>query len=169
MNFQPFMSTSRVCFPSPKPPDPVTRASVSYAAVVAGPSPLPSLNPRFSPFVLPARQVGSKEGRPSICFSKVEIGECEKRFAFSIVAKFTVGRPSLGEIQAAFQGALSTTGRVTISEVWDSRHLFIIFDFEDDVPVALASPLRKIGNAMFRLFRWSADYNYRRESAISTV
>lgn len=136
---------------------------------MAGPAVRSPFKPRFPPLVLPARQVGSKEGKPSICFSGAEIGACEKRFEHSVIAKFTVGRPRLAEIQKAFQSSWATTGRVSISAVWDSRHLLVIFDSEDDVRVALASSLNKVGHALFRRFRWHPDYNPKRESATSTI
>ncbi|CAM8891275.1 unnamed protein product [Rhodiola kirilowii] len=39
----------------------------------------------------------------------------------------------------------STTGRVTISNIWDGRHILVILDSELDAMTALACPLRKVG------------------------
>lgn len=78
-----------------------TSGPMSYARAVTGPSSSstqaqrPSYKPRFPPLSFPARHVGSKEGRPTISFTGVEVGACVKQFEFSLVAKFTVGRPSV--------------------------------------------------------------------------
>lgn len=52
--------------------------------------------------------------------------------------------------------------------VWDERHLMVILDSEDDVIAALTSPLRKVQHAMFRLFRYTPEYNPRHESMTTT-
>ncbi|KAL9666942.1 hypothetical protein QQ045_001286 [Rhodiola kirilowii] len=39
---------------------------------------------------------------------------------------------------------------------------------EEDAKVALTSPLRKVGDAMFCLFRYTPDYNHRMESATTS-
>lgn len=129
----------------------------------------PTLKPRFPSISLPARQVGAKNGLPAISFTSSEIGACEKLFEHSIVAKFMVGRPQLSEIHRTFASHWAVAGRASISEIWDSRHILIIFDSEEDVRVALSSPFKKVGHAFFRLFRWSADYNPKREFTVTTV
>lgn len=77
----------------------------------------PKLRPRFPPLSVPSRQVGVKDGKPAISFSGAEVRACEKRFAFSLVAKFTVGRPTLGEIRKAFQTNWVIAGRTSSSEI----------------------------------------------------
>ncbi|KAL9691594.1 hypothetical protein QQ045_012018 [Rhodiola kirilowii] len=44
----------------------------------------------------------------------------------------------------------------------------IIIDSEEDARVALTSPLRKVRHAMFRFFRYTPDYNPRKESSTTT-
>lgn len=185
------MASSSAHHPSPKPPDihssrvdggktsnppenhPTSdNRRTSYASIVAGASSPPMrqvLRPRFPPLSLPARQVSSKDGCPSISFTGAEIGACEKLFEHSIVAKFTVGRPNLPEIQKAFVSQWRIAGRASLSSIWDSRHVLIVFDSEDDVRVALSSSLNKVGHAYFRLFRWFPDYNPKQESTVKTV
>ncbi|KAL9686291.1 hypothetical protein QQ045_023747 [Rhodiola kirilowii] len=115
------------------------------------------------------RQVGSKEGFLAISFSVEEVKAGAKWYDFSLVAKFSIGRPLLADIQKSFQAAWKINGRTMISEVWDSRHILVILDSEQDVTTALASPGRKIGHSLFRLFRWSTDYNPRKESSTTTI
>ncbi|KAL9687094.1 hypothetical protein QQ045_031490 [Rhodiola kirilowii] len=44
----------------------------------------------------------------------------------------------------------------------------IILNSEEDASIALTSPIRKVGHAMFRLFRYTPDYNPRHESTTTT-
>ncbi|KAL9679057.1 hypothetical protein QQ045_016911 [Rhodiola kirilowii] len=44
----------------------------------------------------------------------------------------------------------------------------VILDSEVDAVTALTSPIRKVRHAMFRLFRYSADYDPRKESSATT-
>lgn len=191
------MASSSLHHPSPKPPDilndvsmelrnPISTSDMaaaqnpslkppSYASMVLGTSSQandlnrPTLKPRFPPLSLPTRQVGSKDGRPAISFTGAEVGACEKRFEFSIIAKFTVGRPRISEILTALQESWPIVGRITISEIFDGRHVLIILDSEADVRTALSSSLHKIGHALFRLFRWSPSYNPKKESKFATI
>lgn len=153
-----------------KPPDTNTQEggkgqTRSFAAVASSQRP----RPRFQPIRLPPRQPGLKDGKPAVSFTSTEIQAGAKRFDFSLVAKFTIGKPSLSEIQRAFQSNWNLTGRATISEIWDSRHVLIILDSEEDVTAALSCPLRKINHSMFRLFRWNIDYNPKKESTTTTA
>ncbi|CAM8993760.1 unnamed protein product [Rhodiola kirilowii] len=128
----------------------------------------PRLIPRFKPVELPARQYTTVNGRPSVSFTTAEFVAGASLFQFSLVAKFTVGRPTIEEIRQVFKENWQIQGRATISDIWDSRHLMIILDSEEDARVALTSPIRRVGHAMFRLFRYSPDYNPRKESTITT-
>lgn len=121
----------------------------SYANVASSSRSRTKLRPRFPPLSLPTRQVGTKDGKPIISFSRSEIGACEKRFEYSIIAKFTVGRPNLGEMQRVFQSSWSISGCASLSEIWDSRHVLFIFDSKEDVRVALSSSFNKVGHAYF--------------------
>ncbi|KAL9681629.1 hypothetical protein QQ045_013415 [Rhodiola kirilowii] len=74
----------------------------------------------------------------------------------------------MASLKRTFLSAWKIEGRVTISSNWDDRHIVIILDSEKDVNEVLTNPLRKIGHAMFRLFRWSPDYNPKKESTTVT-
>ncbi|KAL9664996.1 hypothetical protein QQ045_020405 [Rhodiola kirilowii] len=79
-----------------------------------------------------------------------------------------MGRPSIEEICLVFKEHWPVKGMATVSDIWGSRHLMIILDSEEDAKVSLTSSLRKVGHAMFRLFRYTPDYNPRRESTTTT-
>ncbi|CAM8982810.1 unnamed protein product [Rhodiola kirilowii] len=156
-----------------KPPDPShvdeslippQAAKLSFAAATSK----PLLQPRFQPIPLSSRQYGQVDGKPTVYFTTAEFDAGAALFRHSLIAKFTLGRPSIAEIRTVFKENWRITGRATISEIYDGRHLMIILDSEDDAKIALTSPIRKVGHSMFRLFRYTPDYSPRRESTTTT-
>lgn len=148
-----------------KPPDPTT-GSISFAVAVARPQ--LQLQPRFDEIPLPARQYGAKEGKPLIPFSSPELDAGANPFQFSLIAKFSMGRPPISVIRETFQANWPIKRRATISDIWDGCHLLIIFDCEEDVSTVLVSPLRRVQHVMFRLFRYTRGFNPKREVTTTT-
>ncbi|KAL9659166.1 hypothetical protein QQ045_024030 [Rhodiola kirilowii] len=152
-------------------------ASTSYASAVKSNSQTTSFSaattrtrlvPRFKTIDLPSRQYSTIDGKPSVHFTAAEFEAGVALFKHSLVAKFTMGRPTIEVIRQVFKENWHIKGRATVSDIWDSRHLMIILDSEEDANAVLTSPLRKIGHAMFRLFRYSTDYSPRMESSTTT-
>ncbi|KAL9670046.1 hypothetical protein QQ045_007597 [Rhodiola kirilowii] len=71
-------------------------------------------------------------------------------------------------VKQPFLASWKIKGRVTIFSNWDDRHVVIILDSEKDVNEVLTNPLRRVGHTMFRLFRWTPDYNPKKESTTVT-
>ncbi|KAL9679653.1 hypothetical protein QQ045_017519 [Rhodiola kirilowii] len=92
--------------------------------------------PTSSPF----REMDTRErivwsggwGKPSVHFTVAEFEAGEALFRFSLIAKFTVGRPSIAEIREVFKAHWAIKGRATVSDIWDGRHVMIILDSEED-------------------------------------
>lgn len=108
------------------------------------------------------------EGEPMVSFLLAELDAGTRCFQFSLIAKFTIGRPSIDIIRQAFQANWDIKGRATLSEIWDGRHLFVILDSEEDMVTALTCPMRKNQHAMFRLFRYTPEYNPQQEATVTT-
>ncbi|KAL9672881.1 hypothetical protein QQ045_029134 [Rhodiola kirilowii] len=136
----------------------------SFASIVSRPKGAP----RFPEIQLAARQYGVKDGVPSITFTLAEYQAATLRFAHTLIAKFQIGRPPFEVVKNTMLSTWKIEGRVTIASNWDDRHVIIILDSERDVNEILTSPLRRVGHTMFRLFRWSADYNPKKESPTVT-
>ncbi|KAL9691662.1 hypothetical protein QQ045_012087 [Rhodiola kirilowii] len=102
------------------------------------------LQPRFRPVELPSHQYSSVDGKPSVQFTTVEFDVGAALFRHSLVAKFTMGRPSIEEIRNTFKANWPIKGRATVSDIWDARHLMIILDSEEDATSVLTSPLHKV-------------------------
>ncbi|KAL9680909.1 hypothetical protein QQ045_012690 [Rhodiola kirilowii] len=137
----------------------------SFAALVA----IPQSTARFPPITLPPRHYGSRDGCPLISFTAAELNAGAKRFEYTLIAKFTIGRPTLKDIRQFLDAHWGIKGRMTITDIWDGRHVAIILNSEDDVRAALTYPIQKIGHAFFRMFRWSVDYNPKREATRITA
>ncbi|CAM8917057.1 unnamed protein product [Rhodiola kirilowii] len=128
----------------------------------------PKVTPRFPEIQLASRQYGTKDGVPSISFSPAEYQAATQRLAHTLIAKFQIGRPPFEVVKKTMLSAWKIEGRVTIASNWDDRHVIIILDSEKDVNEILTNPLRRVRHTMFRLFRWSADYNPKKESPTVT-
>ncbi|CAM8983250.1 unnamed protein product [Rhodiola kirilowii] len=126
------------------------------------------LAPRFPDVKMSARQYGISEGKPIVSFSSAEVAAGAAFFKYSLVAKFSFGRPSISEIQGVLKKNWDFKGRCTLSEIWDDRHIMVILDSEADAITVLTSPIRKVGLATFRLFRYSPDFDRRTEPATTS-
>ncbi|CAM8904324.1 unnamed protein product [Rhodiola kirilowii] len=126
----------------------------------------PKDKPSFAAMV--SRQYGMKDGVPSISFTSAEYQAASQRFSHTVIAKFLFGRPPFETVKQSMLAAWKIEGRISISSNWDDRHVVIILDNEKDVNEVLTNPLRKIGHTMFRFFKWSPDYNPKKESSIVT-
>ncbi|KAL9688679.1 hypothetical protein QQ045_033102 [Rhodiola kirilowii] len=140
-----------------RPPDPSdlavnksTQPIASFAAVVR--SRLPD---QFPPIKLPPRQYVFKDGLPIISFTKVEVQPGKDRLQFAIVAKFSSGRLPINDIRRSLVSA------------WG--HILIILLSSDDANKVLAHLMRKVVQSMFRLFRWSPDFHYRKGPTTTTA
>ncbi|KAL9679253.1 hypothetical protein QQ045_017109 [Rhodiola kirilowii] len=151
------------------PPDPNLMVlegnrKATFASIIAR----PASSPRFPEIQLAARQYGLKEGVPMVTFTSAEYQAATQRLAHTLIAKFQIGRPPFEVVKQTFLGSWKIEGRITISSNWDDRHIVIILDSEKDVNAVLTSPLRRVGHTMFRLFRWTPDYNPKKESTTVT-
>ncbi|KAL9676488.1 hypothetical protein QQ045_004702 [Rhodiola kirilowii] len=117
---------------------------------------------RFPPIQLASRQYGSKDGKPSISFTPAELQVGVDYLKFSLMAKFSGGRPPIEDIRKAFSTAWTLIGQCSIG-AWDARHILIVLDTEQDARRVLVHPMRKLGHSLFRVFRWMKDFSTRRE------
>ncbi|KAL9661238.1 hypothetical protein QQ045_026060 [Rhodiola kirilowii] len=86
----------------------------------------------------------------------------------SIKRRRRVGRPPFETVKKTILSTWKIEGRITITSNLDDRHVVIILESEKDVIEVLTSSLRRVGHTMFRLFRWSADYNPKKEPTTVT-
>ncbi|KAL9671457.1 hypothetical protein QQ045_009025 [Rhodiola kirilowii] len=51
----------------------------------------------------------------------------------------------------------------------DARHILIVLDSEQEARKVLTHPSRKLGHALFQVFRWSKDFDTKKESSVTTT
>lgn len=159
--------------PDPKPPDIGKRSFAEVVRTAAESVDFRSRNEiraisRLGAIELTARNYGRYEGEYSIPFSPEEIEAGGRSFQHTLIAKFTAGRPPIEEIRKTLQENWKIRGRATICDIWDSRHLLVILDSEEDAVAALTSQVRRIKQTYFRLFRFSDEYNPKSEVPVTT-
>ncbi|KAL9687241.1 hypothetical protein QQ045_031640 [Rhodiola kirilowii] len=74
----------------------------------------------------------------------------------------------MDEIHRAFISVWGLDASTTIGAL-DARHILIIHLSGGDVNKVLAHPMRKVGQSMFRMFRWSLDFHTRKETMTTTA
>ncbi|KAL9664842.1 hypothetical protein QQ045_020251 [Rhodiola kirilowii] len=123
---------------------------------------------RFPVIQLAPRQYGSKDGKPAVSFTAEELRVGAEHLKYSLIAKFSSGRPPIEEVRRALLASWSLVGQVSIG-AWDARHVLIVLDSEQDACKVLANPVRKLGHYMFRVFRWFKDFSTKREPTTTTA
>uniref|UniRef100_A0A7N0TIM6 DUF4283 domain-containing protein n=1 Tax=Kalanchoe fedtschenkoi TaxID=63787 RepID=A0A7N0TIM6_KALFE len=51
----------------------------------------------------------------------------------------------------------------------DGRHIILILSSEKDATSILTQGPRKVGTSLFRLFRWTSELHFRRESTVISI
>ncbi|KAL9672748.1 hypothetical protein QQ045_029000 [Rhodiola kirilowii] len=148
---------------APSVTDSTDAPTLSFAAVIKG-----KPDRRFPPIRLAARQYGLKDGKPYITFTPANLQAGADNLKHSLVAKFSGGRPHIEEVRRAFMATGGLSGHCFV-EAWDAWHILIILDSEADARKVLAHPMRKLSHALFRVFRWSKDFNTRQEPISTTT
>ncbi|KAL9676912.1 hypothetical protein QQ045_005134 [Rhodiola kirilowii] len=114
------------------------------------------------------KMASQKDGKPLISFTKAKVRAGKDRLQNALVTKFSAGRPHIDEVRRALCSAWALPAPPTIGAL-DARHVLVIAVSADDANTILAHPVRKINQSFFRVFRWSPDYNTRKEpTPIST-
>ncbi|CAM8925089.1 unnamed protein product [Rhodiola kirilowii] len=135
----------------------------SYASIIKA-----ALCNRFPTIPLVPRQYGTKDGKPSVTFSQTELQAGVDNLKHSLVAKFSTGRPPIEEVRRAFMASWGLGGKCSIGAL-DARHILIVLDSEQEARKVLAHPSRKLGHAFFRVFRWTKDFDTKKESPVTTA
>ncbi|KAL9658972.1 hypothetical protein QQ045_021145 [Rhodiola kirilowii] len=71
-------------------------------------------------------------------------------------------------IHRTFSQAWGISNECSIGAL-DARHILIILTSEEESNRILSHPMRKVGQSLFRLFRWNADFHRRKESTVTTT
>ncbi|KAL9662640.1 hypothetical protein QQ045_027473 [Rhodiola kirilowii] len=122
---------------------------------------------KFPTIQLAPRQYGLKDGKPVVWFTQAELQPRIQRLQHSLIAKFSAGRPQIDEVRRLMNQAWAMKEPAIIGAM-DARHVLIILSSATEANRILSHPLRKIGNYLFRLFRWSQDFKRNKEPTTTT-
>ncbi|KAL9669371.1 hypothetical protein QQ045_006917 [Rhodiola kirilowii] len=150
--------------PPPCPPDPPDIPKPSFATITQQGTRVRKITyeRRFPPIQLPARQYGTKEGKPSISFTAAEQQAGIDNLKHSLVVKFSGGRPPIEVVRTALEEAWKVNGACSIGAL-DTRHILVVLQSEADARLVLSHPMRKLGHSLFRIFRWSVEFDTKKE------
>ncbi|OVA10378.1 protein of unknown function DUF4283 [Macleaya cordata] len=136
--------------------------SKQYASLLA---PRPSTS---TPTWVPEYRLSMKDGIPAIRFSPHDLLRSEQIMAFSLILKFSAGRPPLNDIKAHIELHWGLTGKYVVGLI-DPRHILLRLSSELEVTKVLVREKKHIQGYWFRIFRWSSSFNPKKESSLAPV
>lgn len=122
----------------------------------------------LKPVVLANHPPAFVDNIPAILLTSLEDEQLCKRRENTLIMKFFAGRPKLFQIRdpTAAEWQLETPPTVGVLDV---RHVTLHMESAADTNRALARDSNKMNTSMFRLFRWSPDFEVGKESTIVAV
>ncbi|KAH0727708.1 hypothetical protein KY290_003412 [Solanum tuberosum] len=160
--------TERITQPK-DPPKVLTTSTASNskksaAEIVAGP---PTTNKSMSSSVLARHTMHN--GKPAIIFKALDYyGVMAQDCKWTLVGKFTMGRPRIEAIISKFLEQQPLVGKVRIG-AYDYRHVFIEFNNEVDFNTVYFKRFMSIVGSLMRLFKWSPDFDPNEETSLAPI
>ncbi|XP_071933183.1 uncharacterized protein [Coffea arabica] len=121
--------------------------------------------PANSPIYL--RPITTFKGEAAVVFSKEEADKLAAPFHWTLVGKFSHGRPSL-EAMRKFFSSLNLKDHVSIG-LLDYRHVLLRCAAEADFNRIWTRGLWHLGKHPTRVFKWTRDFHGHRESSLVSV
>lgn len=138
--------------------------SQSYAAVVTKAYTTPSL----TPVPLANRPITYVANMPAIILTSVEEDQLRKQRENTLIMKFSAGMPNLYEIRSHIHSEWNLERSPAVGII-DKRHITLHMASSMDTKRALAHTTNKIKTSMFRVFRWTPDFEVGKDSALAAV
>lgn len=122
----------------------------------------------MKPVALAHRPMTYVENMPAIIFTPIEEDQLCRQRENTLIMKFSAGKPRLEEIRAHIAATWGLEKPPAVGYL-DPRHVTINMASPEDTKQALARPSNKIDNSLFRLFRWTPDFEIGKESSLVAV
>ena len=116
---------------------------------------------------IPIRQATVYKGEAAVIFSRADAEKLAEPFRWSLVGKFSHGRPSLEDIRKFF-ASLNLKDHIFIG-LMDYRHVLIKCSAEADFNRIWTRGIWQLGKFPMRVFRWSREFHVLRESSLVPV
>lgn len=150
------MDSIGVHFPIKKP----STADIKSFAAIIGCAPL--MKPLVS-----IKEPSSFRGDPAIFFSAKGFPHLAEPFKFSLVGKFSHGRPSMDIIRKVF-ASMDLKAEASIGLI-DNKHILIRLNLEEDFHRLCLKEIWFIPLFPMHIFKWSHDFHPTAESSVAPV
>lgn len=151
--------------PSASAPATTTSPPLSYSAVAAK---APMVFPRLHPVPLASRPPTFVDNIPAILFTNVEEEQLRRQRENTLILKFSAGKPSPYEIRCHIASEWNLDIQPAVG-ILDPRHITLHMGSAADTKRALAHTENKIKTSLFRLFRWTPDFEVGKDSSLAAV
>ncbi|KAL3625034.1 hypothetical protein CASFOL_031702 [Castilleja foliolosa] len=105
---------------------------------------------------------------PACIISNMELEQEEKQFEYALILKFSAGRPSLFDIKNHIYNSWEMKSDPVIT-LLDARNVLLIAENQEDMIKAQTQPSRRINASLYRIFRWSRDFDFNKDDKIVPV
>lgn len=159
------MPPPSVAAPMRDGPSSATPAALSYCAVASKPS---LTTPRLVHVPLVYRPAAYVDNTPALLLTPMEEELLRKQRENTLIMKFTSQHPNLYEIRSHIHTEWNLESPPAVGEL-DVRHVTIHMASTTDTKRALAHPANKVKESLFRLFRWTPDFEIGKDSSFTVV
>lgn len=146
------------------PPTSLSVGGPSYSSVAAR----APRSPKLAPVPLGSRPATQVNNIPAILLTQTEEEQLCKQRKNTLIMKFSAGRPTPYAIRSHIHSEWKLDAAPAVGVI-DHRHVSIHMASAADTKRALARPSNKINTNLYRLFRWTPDFEVGRESSFTAV
>lgn len=119
-------------------------------------------------YLVIARQTTHND-MPAVIFKAEDYyGVMADECKWTLVGKFTYGRPRIEVIRSNFLEQIPLKGKVRIG-AYDYRHIFIDFNTEEDLNEVYFRRFLSISGSVMRIFKWNLDFDPNAETSIAPI
>lgn len=147
----------------------VSSLPISYATVVSSSLIRHDLSSiPVKDIVVSLRQSQWKEGKHAVVFSLLELQRSETPLQYALIAKFSKSCPRMDVIQHRISTKWDLSAIPIVSFI-DRRHVLIKLQNAEDFSKTWTCDSQSIEGSLFRLFKWSSDFNAKEECPVTPV
>lgn len=114
------------------------------------------------------RPISYVDTMPAIILTQIEEDQLRKQRENTLIMKFSSGMPNLYEIRSHIHTEWNLERPPAVGVI-DQRHVTLHMASPADTKRALARTTNKIKTSMFRLFRWTPEFEIGRDSSLAAV
>lgn len=165
---EPATGGSPVATTSPSTDPSMVTSGTTYASIVTKGNTTAHPSPRLCPVHLANRPSTFVGKIPAIILTSVEEEQLRKQRENTLIVKLSAGHPNLYEIRCYIALEWKLEMQPAVGEI-DPRHITLHMASPADAKRALSRTSNKIKTSLFRLFRWTLDFEVGKDSSLAAV